>query len=175
MTSRRRFPTAARLRRALTYDPATGVFTWRQSRGKASKGKPAGSVTTIGGKTYRQIGLDGRLFYASTAAFIIMTGGPPSGPVTYRDGNSLNVAWGNLQVTTESQIQHVTPQRPGRSGVQGVRWDSKRRVWLLSAKMRGRRIHGGTYREVTPAAADYLALKDLIRGFLQLQHEATHP
>ena len=42
----------------LKYDPVSGVFTWRESKGTAKKGSIAG---TVSGQGYVNIKLDGRL------------------------------------------------------------------------------------------------------------------
>ena len=90
---------AGRLRRLLDYDPATGIFTHKVSRGIAKRGSIAGTVNSQG---YRQIGVDGRLYYASRLAYLWMTGEWPPEEMDHIDRNPTDDRWENLRAVSRS-------------------------------------------------------------------------
>jgi len=64
--------TAIRLRKVLSYAPATGIFRWKVS---ASTRAPVGTIAGAkNGRGYRQIRIDGRPYSASRLAWLYMTG-----------------------------------------------------------------------------------------------------
>ena len=63
--------TANRLRKVLSYAPATGIFRWKVS---ASTRAPVGTIAGAkNGRGYRQIRIDGRPYSASRLAWLYMT------------------------------------------------------------------------------------------------------
>ena len=72
--------TAAELRAALHYDPLTGIFTWRERHdcnawwNTQFAGKRAGCIANrANGRSYRVIGLFGKLYQAHQLAWLYMT------------------------------------------------------------------------------------------------------
>ena len=114
----------AELQDRLDYDPVTGVMTWKISAGKARAGSRAGCFSKTTSKhSYIQLGVKGRNYYAQVLAWAFVYGKWPSGPVTFRDGNSFNCAIDNLQVAdastrgNESHLAaaHTEPHEPPRT------------------------------------------------------------
>lgn len=87
-----RLLTRQRLCEVLDYDPATGVFTWREKRGNCSEGYEAGCVEESG---YRRIRIDRVPYYAHRLAWLYVHGGSPR-RVHHRDGDKLNNRIDNL-------------------------------------------------------------------------------
>jgi len=89
--------TPERLQEVLNYDPATGLFRWKELDGRKSKGRarPGGIA---GGMLlgYVVIRVDGQKYMASALATLWMEGFMPD-YVRYRDGNPSNIAWWNLE------------------------------------------------------------------------------
>jgi len=95
--------TADYLRSIMTYDPATGIFTWtncpwpRRHNGKQA-GVPRGSRGN-----YIRIAIAGTRYYAHRLAWLYMTGRWPSLQIDHKDGNPQNNKWDNLREASQSQ------------------------------------------------------------------------
>ena len=111
--------TAERLWALLNYDDKTGIFTWRESRGRTAKiNAQAGSVSD----GYIKIMIDGKTYPASNLAFLYMTGVWPANEVDHRDTNRSNNSWENLRdiphrTNTENQRKARTTNLTGFLGV----------------------------------------------------------
>ncbi len=63
-----------RLKEELHYNPETGVFTWKNTRGKRLKGSVAGNIYAKG---YRVINVNGRNYQAARLAWVYTEGYMP--------------------------------------------------------------------------------------------------
>lgn len=95
----RRSLTQERLKELLDYDPHTGIFTHKLSRGSL-KGSQAGTACKLG---YHRIQIDYQLHLAHRLAFLFMEGCFPKENVDHRDGNPSNNCWSNLRECTQKQ------------------------------------------------------------------------
>src|SRR4029450_5392941 len=87
--------TANRLRKVLSYAPATGLFRWKVS---ASTRAPVGTIAgATNGRGYRQIRIDGRPYSASRLAWLYMTGKWPNSEISYINGKPSDTRWANLR------------------------------------------------------------------------------
>lgn len=88
----------ARLKELLHYDPATGHFTWRVSKGRrVVAGKLAGNKVKVGpDREYWQVRIDGRNYYGHRLAWFYLHGKWPEDRVSHRDKCGLNNAEINL-------------------------------------------------------------------------------
>ena len=112
--------TQARLRELLDYDPATGVFRWRVSRGGKKAGKEAGSIDCNG---YRRIDIDSRRYYSGRLAFLWMTGAWPDSCIDHINRNRADDRWCNLRLATwKENGRNKSLSRNNRLGVIGVRY-----------------------------------------------------
>lgn len=149
-------------RDVLSYDPASGLFTWKTSVNKRIKaGSVAGSLNTYG---YVQIRLDGRSFYGHRLAFRFMTGEWPNGQVDHRDLVRSNNRWTNLRPATPAlnSENRRTARRDNKSGLLGVQCASHSPNFHARIRVDGRRINLGTYADKHEAHAAYVAAKRLL-------------
>lgn len=125
--------TAEALREALSYDEASGVFTWVKPTGRRAKaGDAAGSPTSAG---YLLIGVCGKRILAHRLAWFWCHGEWPTGDIDHIDGNPLNNAITNLRHATRSQnMLNVGLRSTNTSGYKGVSFDKRSgsyraRIW----------------------------------------------
>jgi hypothetical protein len=72
---------------------------------------------------------------------------PPAGLLgEHRDGNGLNNRRSNLRCATFSQNQRNRGiGRTNTSGIKGVHWDRRNRVWVARIRCGGKQIHLGRF------------------------------
>jgi HNH endonuclease/AP2 domain len=126
--------TQARLRQLLTYDPQTGLFTWkirrRGPRGKA--GEIAGMLSVRG---YIVIKADGIRYRAHRLVWLYMTGKWPNGDLDHRNGARDDNRWSNLRSASRSQnLANSRISKNNTSGYKGVSFNSINRRWRASIK-----------------------------------------
>lgn len=160
--------TLAQLRKALNYDPTTGVFIWlhrprkhfRNAHGwntfnSKYAGKQAGCLSPAG---YVKIRINNGLCRADRLAYAHMTGRwPDQGiDVDHIDGNRANDRWSNLRLASRSQTNMNQKLRSdSTSGWKGVSFDKRAQKWIAQIKANNRHIHLGTFKTPELAHAAY--------------------
>ena len=81
--------------------------------------------------------------------------GNPSGRVDHRDHNGLNNQRENLRVTDGSGNAANQLPRGGTSQFKGVCWAKRYSRWVAYIKVKGKRIHLGTFTDEVKAAQAY--------------------
>ena len=74
--------TKERLLELLTYNPETGVFTWKAARGVAKVNQVAGSVNKAG---FRTIRLDNKFYPAHALVWLAENGEHPAGRLKHKN------------------------------------------------------------------------------------------
>ena len=156
--------TQSRLKELLNYDPDTGVFAWLVKPSKrVNVGAIAGCVMVIG---YREIGIDGKSYYAHRLAFLYMTGAWPIDQLDHRNGIRDDNRWDNLREATNAEnCQNQVMPCTNKSGFMGV--SRFRNKWRARIKIAGREKHLGFFDAPEDARAAYLAAK--------VEHHAFQP
>jgi len=132
--------THARLCEVLHYDPETGIFTWRVSRGRAKAGNPAGRVNQSTG--YIEIGLDDALIGAHILAWFYMHGEWPPSLIDHENRIRSDNRFLNLRPCTYSQNRkNAKPNANNTSGHKGIIYDKRRNEWRACLKINGRVHH----------------------------------
>lgn len=115
--------TAEKLREILFYDPETGVFYWRVSRGSRAKaGDAAGHGEQSRG--YIDIRIDGQKYRAHRLAWLYVHGKWPESLVDHINGIKTDNTLSNLRLATRAQNAR-------NNSATGVRWCSRRK-WTAS-------------------------------------------
>lgn len=122
---------------ALSYDPDTGVFTWRidrPGRWKIKAGDRAGSsLLQKCGKRYRRVVFKGQHIQEHRLAFLFMEGElpPEDVEIDHDDGDGENNRWSNLNKSTrQGNAKNLRKRSDNISGVAGVVWDKSREKWM---------------------------------------------
>lgn len=86
----------------LDYNKDTGLFTWKQHRGRVTRGSPAGSINDKG---YLQIRVNGKIYLAHRLAWFYenMELLPPSKVIDHINRNPLDNRLTNLRVVTQAE------------------------------------------------------------------------
>lgn len=153
--------TVDRLRALLSYDSATGVFTWRrradvsQTWNDRFAGGVAGSIQAKG---YRYISIDARLYRACKLAWLYVHGEWPSAQIDHENGDGSDDRIGNLRLATNAQnCRNQGPRATNKSGRKGVWWNRHLSKWQAKICVDGRGIHLGVFTDIDAASAAYAA------------------
>lgn len=113
-------PSCGRIKELLVYDPETGIFTRKVTRGGQLKGSIAGTIDKDG---YRHICIDGIYYKAARLVWVYMTGEWPDKFIDHKDLDPSNDKWDNLRLATRSQNMmnvkgksKIFPKGVGRNG-----------------------------------------------------------
>lgn len=146
-----------RLREVVSYDPVTGVFTWKprhRLRHVAKDGR-AGSVNKTG---YRYLLIDGQKYKAARLAWLYSFKHWPVHQIDHVNGIRDDDRLSNLRDATPAQNnQNHKPHRNSRSGVRGVHQLGNK--WRASIRVNGRNRHLGVFDHITEASQAYLAAR----------------
>jgi hypothetical protein len=145
----------------LAYDPETGEFRWRVSRGNVAAGSVAGHLQVNG---YLRVSVFYRRYLAHRLAFLLMTGQWPPEQVDHKDGDPSNNRWENLRAVTHSENMHNQKRahrNNGASGFLGVSpsTHSKKNPWRAAIRLENKQRHLGYFTTAEEAYAAYMAAK----------------
>lgn len=137
------------LKDLLSYDPGSGLFTWRVDQGSAKAGSVAATKATNG---YLVVMVDKKYQSLHRLAFAFM-GREVPGCVDHINGDRTDNRWRNLRAATA--IENARNQRLHRTnstGLPGVMWDQRSR-WRAYGYLGGRYLSLGRYHCLLDAAA----------------------
>lgn len=147
--------TQARVQELLSYDPETGVFTWRIS---LSNRAPVGSVAGTNSYGYVHIGVDGTIYRAHRLAWLWVHGALPTTDVDHINCNRADNRISNLRLASRSQNCANIPRlrATNSSGRRGVCWDKSRGKWAAQITINYRNRLIGRFDNIDDAEAAYL-------------------
>lgn len=145
--------TQERLKELLSYDPDTGVFTWKVSRGNCKSCDKAGSIAAgSGGKSYLQIMVDGKRYLAHRLAWIHRHGHFPPHEIDHINGDGVDNRLCNLRSVTGSENRkNRRLQSNNISGTCGVYWHKASGKWQAQIKVDSKYLHLGSFEDINDA------------------------
>ncbi len=138
------------LRSLLDYDPLTGVFLWKVSRGGTVRaGEPAGSYSVNG---YRKIIVAGRSYRAHRLAWLYVYGEWPADQIDHinrvKDDNRI----ANLRVVSNGENRaNTAPNKKNKVGQKHV--TPVRDCYRVLVRRNKRNHHVGYFKSVEDAVA----------------------
>ena len=140
--------TQDRLKELLSYNPNTGVFTWKKAKGGCPPGKKAGSVNSRG---YLFIGIDGQIYRAHRLAWLWVNGCWPASGLDHKNGDQLDNRIANLREA--NQWQNSANSKTRRNGLKGV--GKTFSGWMAKIRSEGKEFYLGHFRTEEEAHQAY--------------------
>lgn len=136
------------LKKLLTYDPLTGLFTWNKTLGsRALEGSKAGSICKIHG--YRFIRLNKKLYRAHHLAWLYTYGFFPTLDIDHINQNRADNRIVNLREVDRTVNNLNTSKRKGYS------FSKQRNKYIAYLQMKGKRKHLGTFNTLEEAKNEH--------------------
>lgn len=158
--------TADQLRAVLDYNPATGIFTWRD-RPDIRPSANAGRRGTVAGATrkngYIGICIDGRHRFAHRLAWLYVHGRWPDAEIDHINEDRADNRITNLREATHGQNNtRARARADNRSGVLGVFRCGTR--WQAQIMHKGAKYHLGVYATIEEAKAARDTAAEMLHG-----------
>jgi hypothetical protein len=158
---------AAIVRRALDYDPKTGLLFWRHRDdvlprvNKRFAGKPAGGRD--GQYGYISVRLYDQLYQAHRLIWLHVTGEWPEAILDHIDGNPANNAWSNLRPATRAENNRNKVARR-KARLKGTHLDARTGRWMAQIMVGKKNHYLGTFSTEQEAHEAYCEAAKRLHG-----------
>lgn len=126
------------LKRLVVYNPNTGGFIRKKTNTPI--------INKCGNKSYIKIYLNGKYYISHRLAWLYMTGDWPKNQIDHINHDFHDNRWCNLRDVTISENQRNAKLRvDNSSGIPGVSWNKNHKRWNSSIKIKGERVHLGSF------------------------------
>ena len=169
-------PSPEVLRQLLRYEPDTGKLFWLP-RGRKffpcdwsyvvwNKRFPGTeAMTGINNRGYPHGSILGKCLLAHRVAWAIFYGEWPVSQLDHINNDRPDFRICNLREATNSQNHMNKPvSSANSSGIKGVSWSKKDRVWRARIKVGGKEMHLGHFSEINDAASAYRIASEKYHG-----------
>lgn len=147
-----------------TFDYVDGELFWKESKGKVKAGDKAGWAVN---DTYRAVQLDGERYYEHIIVWILHNGPVPVGMFVdhVKPEESMNNRISNLRLASRSENNcNRRLFKNNKSGVKGVRWLPRDRMWQVRVTHQGKVYYGGCFSELADATEAVTKLREKLHG-----------
>ena len=152
--------TAEYLRSILSYDPETGIFTWKI--GSANQVKAGDIAGCPDGDGYLRIKVQSRLYRAHRLAWLYTYGERPKGQIDHINRNRSDNRIANLRdVSHKLNLQNKSKYSNNASGHSGVVWNKRASKWLARIAHNRKQIHLGYFNTIEEAISARKAAEKL--------------
>lgn len=146
----------------LSYDPESGVLTWKVNKGTKSSGTTAGFVEQAG---YVVLGINRRTYKAHRIAWLLYHGVWPDEQLDHIDGNRTNNRIENLRLASCYGNAHNQKRaKNNSSGYKGVSRHRQSGKWRAMITADGVKHSLGLYQGVEDAASAYSKAAKRLHG-----------
>ena len=144
--------TAEKARRLLSYNPESGVLTWRVSSARnVFAGDVAGGIHPTGCVV---VGIDGRQYKAHRLIWLIVYGCWPAKYIDHVDRDPSNNRIENLrEAEAYENSWNIKTRINSTTGITGVYWSKRRKKYRVQIMVRGKRLHVGEFDSLDAAAS----------------------
>ncbi len=153
----------ADLLKAVSYDPDTGDFTWREGRSNGVRaGQKAGYTRKDG---YLILVLNCQQYLGHRVAWFFMTGEWPPHMIDHISGDPADNRFANLREASRSQnMMNMALPPTNTSGVKGVSWFKGTKKWEAHITKDRNRRHLGYFKDFDAAVAARRAAEQELFG-----------
>lgn len=150
---------ADEVRRLLTYDPITGIFTRKVTT--CPRGKAGATAGTRNDGGYILIALHSLQYRAHRLAWLYMTGAWPKYEVDHRNGVRDDNRWDNLRdlPTSINAQNRRKAQSNSKTGLLGASWSKREQRFIARIKVDGHYMSLGQHHTAEAAHAAYITAK----------------
>lgn len=151
----------------LNYDELTGKITWKVKRANnISIGQVAGVIDKNG---YRRIKIRPKLYLAHRIAWLLHHKEWPKNLIDHINMNRDDNRISNLREATKSQnMMNTKKYQTNTSGIKGVSWHKRDKVYRADITIMGKHIYVGRYKTKEEAG------KAIVFKRLELHGEFSH-
>jgi hypothetical protein len=137
----------------LSYNPATGIFTWKEGNKITPSGSSAGYVHKFKCGAYVVIKLKGKQYKAHRLAWLLYHGEWPKDKIDHRDGDGTNNRIDNLRnADFIINARNMKLMKSNTSGISGVTAKGNKWVARINTGGRSARVHLGNFDSLFEAA-----------------------
>jgi hypothetical protein len=162
--------TLKRLLEVLDIDSEAGECFWKVAIARCIKiGDRAGCIWKSHSEDlyYRQIRIDGKIYYEHVLIWFFVTGKWPSRNLDHRNRDGLDNRFKNLRLCTGTQNNgNIGLQKNNSSGLKGVYWDKRWEKWVARIQYKGKQMCLGGFDDPYEAHLTYCKVhKELFGKF----------